>query len=344
MKKALCSSLLALCLLCGASAQASTVKLTFAGDCTLGADPRWYDSEESFITVIEREGFAYPFSQVKHLFEADDLTLVNLEGVLKDDGRNMRPGVPFNFRGPTAYTEILRLGSIEAVNLSNNHITDYKESGIRSTKAALSEAGIGYCMATEAYTFEKDDVRIAFFGLKFRDYNANREWFKQTIPELKANGTDFVVIQMHEGEEYSPQHAGAVQEMAHRLIDLGADLIVAHHPHVLQGIEIYQNRTILYSLGNFAFGGNPRLDPLSLPTMIVQVTLEFDKAGYLSQQLTIVPAHSSGTDAFNDFRPVLVGGAEAEHVLALIQADTAFPLAPYVEGKGAVQKKLTEAR
>ena len=120
-------------------------------------------------------------------------------------------------------------------------------------------------------------------------------------------------------------------------IDYGADLIVGTHPHVLQGIEIYKNRIIFYSLGNFSFGGNKQPKPPSIPTAVMQVKLDFNDDGLYSSQFTIHPYHATGTQPMNNYQPVPVTGADAQNVMDILQNDTPFPLNPFVEGEGAVQ-------
>ena len=325
---------------CQAAEAATTIKISFAGDCTLGADPDWYNYGRSYIKVIEKEGMAYPFSLVKSLFEKDDLTMVNLEGVFKDNTADKRRHVKYNFRGPTSFAQILPLGSVELVTLANNHTLDYGKSGLASTQKALTEVGVDYCIDQTVYYYEKDGARIAFIGFSRYSYNTHKRWLRTALPEMKENGVDFVIVNLHAGNEYSTAIYPVARRIAHELIDLGADLIIGHHPHVLQGMEIYKNRPILYSIGNFSFGGNWRLNIASLDTVVVQADIEFDDKGYLSQQITFFPAHSSGTVEFNDYRPLLVTGEAADRVMEKIQKSTEFPLNPFVEGIGAVQDKL----
>ena len=327
------------------AAVATTVKISFAGDCTLGADQRWYNTPRSYIKVIEKEGMAYPFSLVKPLFEQDDLTMVNLEGVFKNNAGDKRPNVMYNFRAPTTFAEILRQGDIELVNLANNHTLDFGRRGFQSTVDALAEVGVNYCIDQTVYYFEKEGVKIAFLGFSRYSFRTHRQWVKENLPDIRKNKADFVIVNLHSGNEYSTMISPVMQrDIAYELIDYGADLIIGHHPHVLQGMEIYNNKPILYSIGNFSFGGNWSLNLESLDTVIVQADIEFDEQGFLSQQITFFPAHSSGTTEYNDYRPLLVGGEAADQVIAKIQKGTDFPLNPYVKGVGAVQEKLVEPR
>ncbi len=335
---------LILVLLLPAMACATTLTLTFGGDCTLGADAPYFNNKTAYPAIIEKNGMDYPFKNMLALFQNDDLTMVNLEGVLKDDKTDMKKGVPYHFRGPTAYTEILTRASIEAVNLGNNHTKDFGDSGLASTKEALAAAGVGYCIDRDIYYYEKDGIKIAVLGFYYAHYNMNRDWVAQALPELKqSHEVDFIVVHLHAGEEYSNTHSRNAQSVARKLIDLGADLIIGHHPHVLQGMEVYKNRTIIYSLGNFSFGGTRTPKKATLPTVVAQFKIEFEGKDYQSQQLTLYPARCTGYDNDTVFQPVLVTGTEAEKVMGIIQKDTKFTLNPFIEGQGAVQEAIPAA-
>jgi Putative enzyme of poly-gamma-glutamate biosynthesis (capsule formation) len=343
MKKAVALILLA-ALMLPSFACAGTLTLTFAGDCTLGADAPNFNNKSAFPALIEENGYEYPFKNVKHLFENDDLTMVNLEGVLSDDKSDMKKGVPYHFRGPAAYAKMLPLASIEAVNLGNNHTKDFGFTGLQATKDALAAENVGYCIDQDIYYFEKDGIKIAVLGFFYSHFTMNRDWMATAIPALKREqGVHFVVAHLHAGEEYSNKHSKKAQTAAYRLIDLGVDLVIGHHPHVLQGLEIYKDRTIVYSLGNFSFGGTRTPKKATLPTMVAQFEIEFEGTDYISQQMTIYPARCTGYDDDSLFQPVLVEGEEAEAVMKIIQKDTKFALNPFVAGVGAVQEPVKPA-
>lgn len=324
--------------------QAQTILLSFAGDCTLGGDESWFSLPESFMSVVASKGYTYPLDEVRQWFMADDFTLVNLEGVLKDDGKSLRAGRKWNFRGLTAYTAILQEGGVEAVNLGNNHSYDYGAEGLASTKAALTEAGIGYCIDREVLIFEKEEIRIAFLGFNMDHYNHLKEYIEETIPALKTQGCQAVVVSIHAGTEYEGKHNSTQRDLARHAIDCGADLVIGHHPHVLQGMELYKERTIFYSLGGFTYGGNRRPRTVEFPSVVAQVALSFDSSGYAAQTVTLRPVYISGTRPQNNYQPCPVTGKEAQEVLQHIQKDTNFALQPYQEGKGAVQETVYALR
>lgn len=118
--------------------------------------------------------------------------------------------------------------------------------------------------------------------------------------------------------------------------------MVGTHPHVLQGIEVYKNRLIFYSLGNFVFGGNksPQSDKKTakqIPTALMSVELQFDQNQLYSTRLTIHPYYETGDEQINNYQPVPVTGDKAQRVMDILQSDTPFTLKPFIEGEGAVQ-------
>jgi len=340
--RSVCVALLAMALcLIGLPASAQTViTLSFVGDCTLGGDESWMHMRHTFMRTVAEQGMAYPFAKVRHLLEADDLTVANLEGVLQDTSAGRQRDRRYNFRGPTAYTQILTLGSVEAVNLGNNHSGDFGKQGLLSTKAALTAAGIGFFIDEDVFLFEKDGVQIALMGFLARSYIAQKDTLPETIARLRAEGCQAVIVSLHAGRQYVSQHNSQQTELARHAIDSGADLVVGHHPHVVQGIELYKQRLILYSLGNFAYGGNRQPRTIEFPSVIAQVAMAFDEGGYVSQTLTLHPVHISGTRPRNNYQPHPVLGAEAQAVIDQIQGDTPFPLNPFVEGLGAAQQTV----
>ena len=323
-------------------AEEVTITLSFAGDCTLGSEEYKRKDEGSFDSYIKQHGYTYPFEKVQDIFSQDDMTIVNLEGVLSDSAKGENKNKSYRFRGPSAFSEILTSSSIELVNLSNNHSGDYGKQGIESTKKVLQDAGIFYCHNLEAYIAEINGIRIAFVGMSINEHNSMGDEINALINSLKEKeNCQFVVLSFHFGWEYSFVHNKKQWLTSHEAITSGADLIVGTHPHVVQGMEVYKNRLILYSLGNFSFGGNMKLNPRSLQAYIAQVKLTFREGKFHSQQLNILPVHTSSAPPQNNFQPYPVTGEEAQAVIERIQGDTPFQLNPYVEGTGALQEAIT---
>lgn len=340
------------------------IVVTFTGDCTLGCDPRERGQKTGFETYIEQYGYEYPFAQVKQYFEQDDLTVINLEGTFYDYDANLASDKYYHFRGPTEYAQMLPLASIEACSLGNNHILDYGTPGLESTVAALKDQGVAYFGTTEynndVYIFEKNGVKIGFVSVYITHW-----WtpgiptlIKQDMQDLRDAGCNMIIACMHGGVEYDVRHDANQEKMADRLIVYGADIVVGNHPHCVQGIREQDGVCTLWSLGNFSFGGNSKINGINLPgkkkggppsvgTYIAQFTLSFDDDNtYLGHQLNIIPCYTTGAEyrtdgqMTNNYQPIPVTGKDAEKVIKSIQDDTPYKrlqLNPFVEGVGAVQ-------
>lgn len=319
------------------------IVVTIGGDCTLGSEDEKWEEETSFIQHIRRHGYLYPFANMRELFLKDDLTVVNFEGTLAEKP-NGRVAKTYNFRAPVDYASILPQSGIEAVTLGNNHSGDYGQQGFDSTIKALEDAGVSWFVdcpqGNQVYVYEKDGVKIGFLGFYVGYWRANRARINQSLKELKEKGCATIVAIMHGGSEYSQRHDASQYKMAMSCIEQGASVVIGHHPHVLQGLERVGDATIVYSLGNFAFGGNKRVKPMADTALLVQARFLFDKDGqYTGHQLTLHPIHPSGTfSEVNNFQPIFASGAEAQRIMGILQSDTAsFTLMPFVEGVGAVQ-------
>jgi poly-gamma-glutamate capsule biosynthesis protein CapA/YwtB (metallophosphatase superfamily) len=330
--------LLTLSLSIGSAVADRQIVITFLGDCTLGGEDRLLYKPYAFAAAMDGEGYGYYFKNVKDLLSEDDLTVANLEVVLRDEMTGGSKSKTYVFRGEPEYTQILALGSVEAVGLENNHTIDFGQKGLKDTKQALTDAGISYFDMTDTYVYEKYGIRIAFLGLngvQWADYSANGGGFVEKIQVLKADESiDAVVVALHYGEEYSDFHSEGQTKMAYRMIDAGADLVVGTHPHVLEGMEVYHDRLILYSIGNFVFGGNSKVR--SMQTIIPRVTFSFsDDKVLLGTQLRIYPAHisgdNSGVDNDNNYQPVLVQGRQAQIVYYSVDRDSRKKPAPVLD-------------
>ncbi|HSK69240.1 MAG TPA: CapA family protein, partial [Candidatus Limnocylindria bacterium] len=164
----------------------------------------------------------------------------------------------------------------------------------------------------------------------------NEESVRATFEALREEGCDAIVAVMHGGTEYAPRRWKDQERMAAWAIRQGADLVIGHHPHVVQGMDVLDGVSVVYSLGNFAFGGNK--DVRAAHALIARAELHFGADGeYLGHRLNLIPVAPSGEKDFNNYQPVFLGGAEADKAIALAQRDTPFPLSPFAEGEGAWQ-------
>ena len=358
MKKKLVCLLAALILCLASAAEAEkTIRLTFTGDVTLGSEEINKEKPNSFNSYAEKEGYGWFFRNMLELFSGDDLTLVNLEGVLSDSNRQEDTSKTFRFRGPVDYAKILTESSIEACAISNNHIMDFGKQGYESTKTALAANGILYCGNDNSFVFEKDGIKIGFFALGSMYAATYTKYVKETAAKMREDGVNAIVLSFHAGQEYSPRRRDWDQERYAKtaITDWGADLVIMHHPHVVQGVDILNNRYIFYSLGNFCFGGNmfvngqkknPKIR--TLETMVVQMDLRFSDDGeYLGQAGRIYPCYMSSSakqiNDPNDFQPCFVTGDEALGVIERIQADTKFDLGLLDEDEGYLNLPYLDA-
>lgn len=242
-----------------------TVTLMFSGDVTLA---------DSFAEQVGTD-YKWAFAQLDEYRQAD-LAMVNLENPLTKSTLAL-PDKQFNFKADPESVKVLTEGGVDLVTLGNNHAMDYQAEGLAETMSTLDQSSILHLGAgrdiTEARRPEIVDVkgqRIAFLGYYGADLHAATDKAAGTnyadetriSEDIKAirNQVDWIVVNYHWGEEKATHPADWQIELAHFTIDQGADVVVGHHPHVLQGAEIYKGRPIAYSLGNFIFGGNPRSD------------------------------------------------------------------------------------
>ncbi len=279
------------------------ITITATGDCTLGPT-QTHGYSGSFHDYYDKYGETYFFQGVSGIFSADDCTIVNLECVLTNS--QARVEKTWNLKGKPEYVGILTSASIEACSLGNNHTRDYGEVSLTDTQNALNGAGVvyGYNEQVGIYT-TKQGYTIGIVSASLLSQSATYENYMQNgITQLKQQGVDIVVACCHWGVERQYYPTEYQVNMAHRLIDCGADLVIGNHPHVLQGVEVYNGKVICYSLGNFCFGGNK--NPSDKDTMIFQQKFTFID-GVLQPTIAanIIPCTVSSQTGYNDFQPTV---------------------------------------
>lgn len=314
-----------------------SVLLTFTGDCTIGSEERTRAREDSLDAFARKKGYDYFFANFKELFETDDQTIINFEGVLSDSAAQESRSKTYRFRAPTEFVKVLTGSSIEACTLANNHTGDFGKQGEDSTKNTLTENGIGWCKSWDPLVIEKNGIKIYVFSIENRFYNEFAQKFRDRITELKQSGeANAVVVCWHTGLEYRGAHEPNTEVNVQRIINAGADLVVNNHPHVLQGIGVINNRFAFYSLGNFVFGGNSKIETRkfltdktvsSLYTAVMQVKMFFTDDGKFSgSQVTLFPALTSSANPVNNYQPYRANAEEAAIIRDALQIDTPFQL------------------
>lgn len=309
------------------------LKVLFAGDVTLG-----YHYEEKVDELVKggmpkAEALGWGFAKVGARTRAADLFVVNLECPFTDRGEKITKN--FNFRARPELVAALAAGGVDVVSLANNHLMDYGPQGLDDTlstletvKVAAFGAGPSLEAARRPVVVEKNGVKLAFIGYfflgdrnieppeviatektpgvagHFTDLSTLTEWVQADVRTAKTVA-DVVIPFFHWGREGKPQPEPYQVALAHAAIDAGAAAVIGSHPHVLQGMELYQGAPIVYSLGNFVFGGN--WDPKDKRTALVELAI--DANGVKGVQ--VIPAVS---DRFptSPVQPELVEGDEAK--------------------------------
>ena len=289
------------------------ITISFVGDCTLG-EYKGQSAGNQFKDYYDKYGANYFLENVKDIFESDDITFINLEGPLTNETQKVKKSFPI--KGKPEYVNILKDSSVEVCNLSNNHIYDCGEKGFEETKQILDDNDINYCGEGNISTIEKDGVKVSFLGYRgFSDTKELRNKIEEDINYVKTEEkTNIVCVMFHFGEERKYESNKTQEDLAHLAIDLGADIVVGNHPHVIQGIEVYKNKTICYSLGNFSFGANK--NPKDKDTFIFQQTFKIDDKGNATYgEYDIIPCRISSVTNKNDYKPTPLKDTEKNNVI-----------------------------
>jgi poly-gamma-glutamate capsule biosynthesis protein CapA/YwtB (metallophosphatase superfamily) len=244
----------------------ASIRINAVGDIQMG---RAWPDDHIRLPPDDAVGF---FAGVAEVLQQGDLTVGNLETVIADRGESHkcerhRPPC-YAYRVPTAFATRLAEAGFDALSLANNHAGDFGMPGVKSTMAALDAAGVHYSGPFETVAFsEIGGRRVAFvaFGFGKHDYTLRDvRAARRVVRELSQSGA-LVIVSFHGGaeglkarrvpagvERYRGEFRGNLRFFAHAVVDAGADLVMGHGPHVLRGVEIYRDRLIAYSLGNFS--------------------------------------------------------------------------------------------
>lgn len=299
-----------------------SLTLNVVGDCTLGTDET-FNYDTSLNAYYENYGSAYFLQNVKSIFSQDDLTIANFEGTLTES--DAREDKTFAFKGPASFTSILTDGSVEAVNTANNHSHDYGDQSYEDTMTALDAAGIVHFGYDETAVMDVKGIKVGMVGIyELKDHLEREQQLKDNIAKVKADGAQLIVVIFHWGNETETVPDSNQTTLGRLAIDEGADLVCGHHPHVLQGIETYKGKNIVYSLGNFCFGGNS--SPSDMDTMIYQQTFTITSEGVQADNVTnVIPCSisSAAYEGYNNYQPTPAEGDEAVRILAKINERSA---------------------
>ncbi|MDR0271975.1 MAG: CapA family protein [Clostridiales bacterium] len=292
-----------------------TILVSAAGDTTLGGDSRW-GGYHGFMRAFEESGrdYGYFLAGVSEIFFESDLSIANLEGALTN---LLEPHdeKEFIFRGAPHFAEVLSAGHIDAVTLANNHTRDYFLAGYNGTREALDAVGVEYFGNEINTIMEVNGINVGLFGYRiWADSRYNRDIITAAIEDLRERGAQMIIAYYHWGNEnqYTPQPYQ--RNIGRFSIDQGADLVLGAHPHVIQPVEEYNGRYIVYSLANFCFGGNG--NPSDKDSFIFQQTFTFFHGELLAEsEINIIPILVSSQQGYNDFHPTIATGADAERIM-----------------------------
>ena len=282
--------------------------ISVIGDQTLTSHQNLSDESEYSYNGRMNGDYSYPFSNTVQYFENDEFTITNLECSLSD--QRMYSEQTFYFRAPTANAQVLTEGGVDFVTTANNHSLDFGQAGLLATYAALEEYGIAYGKENEEQIIETPHgLKIGVY-CAYNDFHPNVDKASESIAQMKADGADYIICAFHWGQELYYQPNDSQITIGHACIDAGADLIFGCHSHCLQPIEEYNGGIILYSMGEFSFGGST--SPTDRDTAIFQITLKRDVDGTISVDgwkvipccVSSRPVYEGYTlDNYNDYCP-----------------------------------------
>lgn len=297
--------------------QPQTLTISFAGDCTLGTDSS-FDQSTSFNARYDSvDDLSWFFANVVDLFNADDLTVVNMEGTLTDSTE--RADKTFAFKGPDDYAQVLIKGGVETCSLANNHSRDYGEQSYTDTISALEAAGLGTFGYDRIDYREVNGVKVALIGTyELAEGIGIKDELEQNIKTAKEQGAALTIVYFHWGNEKETVPDETQVQLGHAAVDAGADLVIGSHPHVIQGYEKYQGRYIVYSLGNFCFGGNA--NPSDTDCMIFQQTFTVTGSDVATDDaIEVIPCSITSSSSGNNYQPTPAEGSEKTRIEGKIE-------------------------
>lgn len=279
--------------------------------------------------IIEARGFSYLFDGVRSVLSRSDAVFLNLETPLSQRG-TPREGKQYTFRAPPQTAELMFKEGVRAVSLANNHILDFGYTALEDTFSNLRRAGIAWAGAgpdvfsarrpAVVSTPSGDLAFLAFSNTFPEDYWAGKNrtgtlfgapvTVRKAVASAKPSGP--VIASFHWGQELMTEPKDYQVELAHLAIDHGASVVVGHHPHVTQPIEIYRGRPILYSVGNFSFGSYSKQ-----ATVGIMALAELAQDGRC-RWLEIYPLLVDNARVF--FQPVPLTGVEGQKIFDTLTA------------------------
>ncbi len=287
----------------GETSQGDTLILSFVGDCSIGDSFSTRNYDKGYAKTVEKNGFDWPFSLVRPYLDADDVTVANLEVVFTTGKKQANKGM--NLVADPKYAQVFLHSGVDVVNTANNHSFDFLAAGYQESMKTLDNAGISHfgtispgtvSMTDTILAYDVKGIKMGFVGFTYpQDSDIKR--IEKRIQSLRDQGCNLVIASLHWGRELRTAPSSWQYSYAKKILDLGADVIYGHHPHILQPVQFYKGKPIFYSLGNFTFGTMGRADP---DTGIFQLRYSLTKEGPELINFAVIPCRTQGT---GDYRP-----------------------------------------
>ena len=246
--------------------------------------------------AIRNNDWNYSFASTSDIFSGADVVFGNFEGCMpKEHSKTPIYGYRFSVRKEMA--EAMARAGVNAVTLANNHSGDYGADGYENTVSSLSVIGVATVGKHSDYLYERDGIKVRFMGWNDTWARLSTSTVAESVRAAKKEN-EFLIAAVHFGEEYATTSNSRQKEVAHALIDAGADVVIGHHPHNIQELEEYDGKPIFYSLGNFVF--DQYFSEETQKGMAVKISIEKNNVSY---ELLPVDLHGS--------RPSLARGEES---------------------------------
>ena len=290
--------------------------LSAVGDLSLASNynkPYAY----SFYEFYDLYGPEYFCENVAQVFHESDFTIANLECALTDnDDPAIRQRKEYCYKGYTEYASVLTAAGIDAVCLANNHAFDYSQEGYDDTIEALDNAGIGYFGNGEVLIREINGIKVGFIGILGEQRASG---VKDALEYLDRNGAEIKIVSFHWGNNSETITNGSQIAAGRYAIDCGADLVIGHHPHVLQGVEEYNGKYIAYSIGNFIFDGSVITDIENRTSIIFRHKFVMQGPHIIENSIELIPILVTSNMSRNNFKPIIAEDAQKEDILNKIE-------------------------
>lgn len=289
-----------------------TIVISTVGNCNLGTDTDFiYNRSFPYVLEENNQDYGYFFDGVDEILENDDLTIANLATTFTTSRSEITNKL--NYKGEPEYSSILTEGSVEVVNLANDHTYDYGETGYTDTISSLENAGVMYFGYDNYCIKDVEGIKIGMAGIKGWNEDAAKKNTNKAIQFFKNNHVDLIIITYQWEMENENMLNSKQTNIARYAIDMGADYVVGYQQSGLQEIEYYNGKYIIYSLGNFILGENK--NPEDMNTVIAQQSFHFKNGILTGNTLNLIPCRISGSKDFNNYQPVPLSGDESEIIL-----------------------------